>query len=106
MRAILKEGLLPENNADSYSQSSDFEGSEQEEDAKLQDVEMKEDKIEAPKLNSKQVKNRQAYFGGFLFDQNASRFVDPFEQSENQVKTFNTEQFLNQFLPQKAEKKP
>jgi 2-succinyl-5-enolpyruvyl-6-hydroxy-3-cyclohexene-1-carboxylate synthase len=28
MRAILKEGLLPENNADSYSESSDVEGLE------------------------------------------------------------------------------
>lgn len=62
---------------------------------------MKEEKDEVQKQNSKLVKNRQAYFGGFPFDQNATRFVDKSEQDENKIKTFNTEQFLNQFMPRK-----
>lgn len=59
MRAILKEGSQPENKADSYSQSSEFDdGSEQEEDVKLDNVEMKEDRMDSKTSNNKLVKNR------------------------------------------------
>ncbi len=90
MRAILKEGLLPQNNADTYSQSSDSEDSGKEVEI-LQDVEMKEETAEAQRGNSKNVKNRSAYFGGMLLDKNATRFVESTEIDHAQIKTFDTQ---------------
>ena len=52
MRAILKEGLLPENYTDSQSFLSDIDDSDQEVE-KQQDIEMKEENAEERPINSK-----------------------------------------------------
>lgn len=69
MRAILKEGLLPETNTNEQSSDFEVEGTEENKNEQNLDVEMKVDgAVGEQSGKNKNVKNRQAYFGGLLLD--------------------------------------